>query len=509
MFVFAFAEETPQQEIITGDVIVGIFEKGEDTGFDVYEIDLEQEYNYYIQAYSQQADFDPIFDGIFLKFELANLKVQRKLLDYYAFKKRLTINELQLEEEANNTLQEISPDPETKSQIELQYGNLDNFYEFIKLNYRKEMMRQAAMDNIAPVTDEAMKVYFDSNTESLLSEYEQVSAKHIIVETEETANEILQKINSGELTFDEAAAEYSFDTQNKDNGGDLGFFKRNEMVDAFSNAAFNAEIGKIAGPVQSDYGFHLILVTGKKTLNSYEDLKALPEYEDIKADVQTAQIQNWMPIYLKNEKIEFVFRGAMKAINDFSKLYLESNQTQDFSNLIDYALGYIPDSTDGVIFLDVALESIMSRIQAGMLTVLPEMSERILQKRLENLKILSLVQETSLAALSKYYALNPADSKMAIRFFGKYIEQALDLFADPEIVNLYGDSIKDQIKQAIPGLLRIAEDITADKRDRVVAYTYIIRVNKISEDTGENKALVEKILELDPENIEALNLLND
>jgi len=281
------------------------------------------------------------------------------------------------------------------------------------------------------------------------------------------------------------------------------------MVEAFSDVAFNAEIGKLVGPVKSEYGFHLIIVTDKKTLNSYEDLKALPEYEDIKADIQTALIQNWMPDYLKNEKIEFVFRGAMKAINDFSKLYLESNQTQDFSKLIDYALAYVPDSTDGVIFLDVAFESIMSRIQAGMLTVLPEKSEKILQKRLENLKVLSLGQETSLAALSKYYALNPTDSKMAVRFFGKYIEQALDLFADPEIAELYGDAIKEQIKQAIPGLLRIAEDINADKRDRVVAYTYIIRVNKISEDTEGNKELVEKIFELDPENIDALNLLND
>lgn len=87
-----------------------------------------------------------------------------------------------------------------------------------------------------------------------------VWARHILVETEEEAIAALERINNGE-EWGDVAAEVSTDGS-ASNGGDLGWFTRDTMVEAFSNAAFSQEVGTISEPVQSDFGWHLIQVVG-------------------------------------------------------------------------------------------------------------------------------------------------------------------------------------------------------------------------------------------------------
>lgn len=89
-----------------------------------------------------------------------------------------------------------------------------------------------------------------------------VEASHILVKTEEEAKKIKQEIESGTIDFPHAAGKYSMCPSGGD-GGSLGEFGRGMMVKPFEDAAFAAELNKITEPVQTQFGWHLILVTKK------------------------------------------------------------------------------------------------------------------------------------------------------------------------------------------------------------------------------------------------------
>lgn len=90
----------------------------------------------------------------------------------------------------------------------------------------------------------------------------EVRASHILVSTEQEAENLRNEIAGGK-NFADAAAEYS-KCPSGANGGDLGYFGRGMMVKPFEDAAFELEVGELSKPVQTQFGWHLIEVTGKK-----------------------------------------------------------------------------------------------------------------------------------------------------------------------------------------------------------------------------------------------------
>jgi peptidyl-prolyl cis-trans isomerase C len=84
----------------------------------------------------------------------------------------------------------------------------------------------------------------------------QVTASHILVETEELAGQLLEEVTSGEK-FAELAMKHSKCPSGK-YGGNLGQFGRGKMVKEFEDAAFSIEPGSVAGPVKTQFGYHLV-----------------------------------------------------------------------------------------------------------------------------------------------------------------------------------------------------------------------------------------------------------
>lgn len=151
-------------------------------------------------------------------------------------------------------------------------NNIDEAY--MKQQIEKDIIlhkyRDFFIENLE-ITEEAAQTYYKNNPSFFMQE--EVSARHILVEEQTTAEEILQKIDQGE-DFIDLVALYSIEPGAADRGGDLGYFQRGDMLPEFEEAAFSLEPGEISGIVETRHGYHIILV---------EDvIREMQEYEDIK-----------------------------------------------------------------------------------------------------------------------------------------------------------------------------------------------------------------------------------
>ena len=134
-----------------------------------------------------------------------------------------------------------------------------------------------AAEGKAATTEEAMKKVYEEASKQITGEVE-VHARHILVETEDEAKAIAEELKKG-ADFAELAKKKSKDPGASD-GGDLGFFTKEQMVPEFSAVAFALEPGKISDPVKSQFGWHVIKVEEKRN-------RKAPEFEQVKAQIET------------------------------------------------------------------------------------------------------------------------------------------------------------------------------------------------------------------------------
>jgi peptidyl-prolyl cis-trans isomerase C len=119
-------------------------------------------------------------------------------------------------------------------------------------------LRQALSQS---VTEEAIRAEYDAQL-GQAEPVEEVRARHILLETEEEAQAVRQQLEGG-ADFAELAREKSTGPSGPE-GGDLGWFTQDRMVPPFAEAAFAAETGDIAGPVETQFGWHVLEVTDRR-----------------------------------------------------------------------------------------------------------------------------------------------------------------------------------------------------------------------------------------------------
>ncbi|MGF9965151.1 peptidylprolyl isomerase PrsA [Bacillus rhizoplanae] len=172
----------------------------------------------------------------------------------------------------------------------------DNFKTFLESNrmkneddLKKQIRSSLAIDKAVrnTVTEKDIKARYKPD----------IRASQILVNDEQTANDIKKQLNSG-ASFEELAKQYSEDTVSKANGGDLGYFGPGKMVPEFEEAAYKLNVGEISEPVKSSKGYHIIKLTDKKALKPYDEVK-----DSIRKTIEEERVQDntWRQKVLTDE----------------------------------------------------------------------------------------------------------------------------------------------------------------------------------------------------------------
>lgn len=128
------------------------------------------------------------------------------------------------------------------------------------------------VESESQVSDADLQKFYEQNKDKFKSG-EQIKASHILVKTEKEAKDILAQVKAGG-NFEELAKKYSADSSSA-KGGDLGWFGKGSMVPVFEKAALALKEGQVSDVVKSDFGFHIIKLTGKRPagLRPLEEVK--------------------------------------------------------------------------------------------------------------------------------------------------------------------------------------------------------------------------------------------
>jgi peptidyl-prolyl cis-trans isomerase C len=149
--------------------------------------------------------------------------------------------------------------------------------------WRRRALRDAYFDRSVreSISDADAKKFYDSQVGTVKPE-EEVRARHILVDSKDKAREIFEKLAHGS-DFAQLAKEYSKDPGSKDQGGELGFFTRGQMVPQFEEAAFKLKKGEVSEPFESQFGWHILRVDDRRQ-------RTAPGFEAVKDRVVASMI---------------------------------------------------------------------------------------------------------------------------------------------------------------------------------------------------------------------------
>jgi len=170
--------------------------------------------------------------------------------------------------------------------------------EFLEDYYRKqltinELLNKTVLSKIVISSSEVKEYYENNKNEFVIPE--QVRARHILVESDEEAEEILKQLNDG-ADFIELAKEKST-CSSASEGGDLGYFARGQMVKEFEDVAFALDVGEISPVVETQFGYHIIKLLDKKSETTIKLEDAMQDIEEkLKLEKQNTAFSDYLDI---------------------------------------------------------------------------------------------------------------------------------------------------------------------------------------------------------------------
>jgi len=223
--------------------------------------------------------------------------IEQILLEQEAKKNGITISEAEVDRGVELVKNQFNLNEQDFNEV-LKKQNLTP--ELFREQWRTQMLGnkliKSKLQGQVAVTEDEIRKYYEENY-GKIEPSEEVHIAHILIpsDQEEKAIEVANMAKSGE-DFESLAKEHSIDTISAEKGGELGYFKKGDLVEPLENATQNAEIGEIVGPISSPSGFHIIKILDKT--ESGEDIKYIENRNSIREVIYekkaTEALKNWL-----------------------------------------------------------------------------------------------------------------------------------------------------------------------------------------------------------------------
>jgi foldase protein PrsA len=230
-----------------------------------------------------EADFDKRLAASPMAKNVLQQMVQETLLMQYAKNNHLTVTDAEIDARENQ-LKANFPSGAWDEMLKARgLSEAD-----VRNALREQIILDKALAKDVTISPAQIKQYFDKNRASF-DKPEQVTARHILVPNLAEANKIEADLKAGQ-SFATLAQKYSTDPGSKDKGGELGAFRKGQMVPAFDKYAFSAPLNQISPPIKSPFGYHIIQVESRTPGQKATLASATPQITDTLRQQQEAPL---------------------------------------------------------------------------------------------------------------------------------------------------------------------------------------------------------------------------
>jgi peptidyl-prolyl cis-trans isomerase C len=275
-----------------------------------------------LQEFAEQSGLGELSPGS-PQFEAAIQQVMPTLIEFeiakaYAQENGITVSE----EEVNREIETIKDQISEQAQAQgMNVGREEAFAQALQQaglsqeQLREQLQEQLPVQKVqervvgdVEASQEEVEQFYEENKELQFTTPEQRCGRHILFnkDQKEKAEEVKSQLENGG-DFAELAKEYSQDPGSAEQGGDLGCVGRGETVPNFEEAIFNAEKGEIVGPVETEFGYHVIEVTEIKAQSTkpLEEVEAQIR-EQLSTNLQAEEFSAWIEKQKEQRDVKYL-----------------------------------------------------------------------------------------------------------------------------------------------------------------------------------------------------------